>query len=353
MDERSSAPASSKKNYGRLRVAAAGLTVGGMALFGYYIYAVGFWEILEGIGKFGLAGFAAILFIYLLRLLTRAWAWTLAVTEPHDLPLKDALPAVIIGEALSSTIPLGIVISGTSKVVAVRRRIPLLAGFSSVATENLFYTLVTGIFLISGALVMLGSFAVDESLRLTINFLVALLAILLALGVVMVVRQWHFASAICEWIYRRGFLKGVLKNGRRDVHRFEDLIYGFYRKYPQRFLPICLLEAAYHALGIAEVWFILSRISDVIPSFTTAFLLESVSRLVTIIFKLIPFVIGVDEAGAQFVGETIGLAAGLGVTLAIIRKGRILFWAAAGVVLIVKRGLNLTHLSAGHSGKEN
>ena len=77
----------------------------------------------------------------------------------------------------------------------------------------------------------------------------------------------------------------------------------------------------------------------------TALLLESVNRLVIIIFKLIPFSIGVDEAGAQFVGQTVALAAGVGVTLAIIRKGRALFWTAIGWALIAKRGLSFKEIS--------
>ena len=54
----------------------------------------------------------------------------------------------------------------------------------------------------------------------------------------------------------------------------------------------------------------------------------------------------VDEAGAQFVGETVGLVAGIGVTLAIIRKGRILFWTAIGLMLIVKRGLSIREIQS-------
>ena len=76
-----------------------------------------------------------------------------------------------------------------------------------------------------------------------------------------------------------------------------------------------------------------------------SFLLESVSRLITIIFKLIPFVIGVDEAGAQFVGSTVALAAGMGVTLAIIRKGRIVFWTLIGLILIIKRGISISEIT--------
>jgi hypothetical protein len=63
-----------------------------------------------------------------------------------------------------------------------------------------------------------------------------------------------------------------------------------------------------------------------------------------VVFKLVPFLIGVDEAGAQFVGETLALGAGIGVTLAIIRKGRILFWTAMGMILILKREISLLEI---------
>jgi hypothetical protein len=321
------------------------LTLLGIGLFGYFIFAVGFDEIVAGITRFGFVGFAVILAIYFVRLCLRSFAWTLSVHEPEVLRMRDALPAVVIGEAMSSTIPLGILISGTTKAVAVRKRIPLVSGLSSVATENLFYSFITGIFLMLGAGVFVRAFAVDDNLRLAIDVLIGAVGFLILLGVLMVVRQWHFASATVEWLYHRRLLHDVLEKIRSDVRRFEDLIYGFYRRYPRRFLPICGLEGLYHLLGIAEVWFILNRLSDTLPSLLNAFLLESVSRLVTILFKLVPFVVGVDEAGAQIVGDTVGLAAGVGVTIAIIRKGRMLFWTAVGVVLIVKRGLSPKDIS--------
>jgi len=338
----------SATKYNRLKIAAVVLTLAGAGLFSYFIYSVGVSEIVDGISRFGAAGFAVILALYFLRIGVRAYAWTLSVHEPYSLTLRDTIPAVVIGEAMSSTIPLGILISGTTKAVAVRKKIPLVAGLSSVATENLFYSLVTGLFLILGAVLFLNLFVVETTLAATINFLLVLLSVLMVLGVLMVIRQWHFASFICGWLYEKGFLTRLLERGRHEVRRFEDLIYGFYRRHPGRFVPIVLLETAYHALGVCEVWFILSRLSNVVPGVTTAFLLESVSRLVTILFKLIPFVIGVDEAGAQFVGDTVGLAAGIAVTLAVIRKGRILFWTAIGVILIVKRGISLRTISSAH-----
>ncbi len=332
----------------RFKIAAAIFTLFGVALFAYLVYYIGFREIADGVVRFGLVGFLVILLIYLARIFVRSYAWKLSVHDPYHLSIKDTIPAVVIGEAMSSTIPLGILMSGTAKAVAVRKRIPMVAGLSSVATENLFYSLVTGIYLIGGAVVLLRGFVIEESLVVTLNALIALLSVLLMLGILMVLRQWHFASEICEWVYQMGFLRRLLEKGRLDVRLFENLIYGFYRRHPRRFIPICLFEASYHLLGICEVWYILSRLSDINPSLMTAFLMESVSRLITIVFKLVPFMIGVDEAGAQFVGQTVGLAAGVGVTLAVIRKGRILFWTAIGWILIAKRGLSFREISRRH-----
>lgn len=332
---------SKSKHINRLKFAAVIFTVLGIGLFVYFVATVGYLEILQGIARIGFDGFAAILFIYFLRIAVRGAAWTLSVYEPYKLNVRDTIPAVIIGEAMSSIIPLGILISGTAKAVAVRKKVPLVVGLSSVATENLFYSLVTSLFIVLGGVAFLRSFDLAEGWRISIDILIGSIFVLIAFFVVMILRQWHFASELCEKIYQKGYLTSFLEKGRMHVRLFENLIYGFYRRYPRRFLPIILLEILFHALGVLEVWFILSRISESVTSAFTAFLLESISRVITTLFKLIPFLIGVDEAGAQFVTETLALGATVGITLAIIRKGRILFWAIMGVLLLAKRGLSI------------
>src|SRR5690606_11252731 len=129
------------------------------------------------------------------------------------------------------------------------------------ATENLFYSFTTSIFLIVGALVFVRTFQVDEAWRVTIDGIITAIGATLVFLTLLVVRQWHFASEICGWLYNRGVLTGILEKGRYPVRLFENLISDFYRRYPRRFLPIIVLEFAYHALGVAEVWFVLCRIS--------------------------------------------------------------------------------------------
>ncbi|HEX8738005.1 MAG TPA: lysylphosphatidylglycerol synthase transmembrane domain-containing protein [Pyrinomonadaceae bacterium] len=341
----------SKSNFTRLRWIGVIFTILGIALFSYFIFSIGFYEILHGVRRIGFEGFAFIIFIYFLRILIRAASWKLSVSAPYSLSLRDCVEGVMIGEAMSSIIPLGILVSGTSKAVSVRKKMPIVVALSTVATENLFYSLVTGLFISFGGIVFLRNFELSENWILTLDILIGFVFLLIVLGILMVIRQWHFLSEILERLYERGILHRWTENGRMHARLFENLIYGFYRQYPQRFAPIFVLQILFHALGILEVWFILNRLSDAATLYS-AFLLESISRVITVVFKLIPFLIGVDEAGAQFVTETLALGAGLGVTLAIVRKGRIIFWAILGVALILKRGLSFSDIKKANEDLE-
>ena len=73
--------------------------------------------------------------------------------------------------------------------------------------------------------------------------------------------------------------------------------------------------------------------------------LESVNRIINVAFKFIPLRAGVDEGGTGQVSKVLGFARGIGVTLAIIRKGRDIFWSAIGLLLIWRKGLSLRSLN--------
>jgi hypothetical protein len=95
-----------------------------------------------------------------------------------------------------------------------------------------------------------------------------------------------------------------------------------------------------------EVFITLSFISPVAPTLTQAFILESVNRIINVAFKFIPLRAGVDEGGTGQVSKVLGFARDIGVTLAIVRKGRDIFWSAIGLLLIWKKGHRLTQMDA-------
>ncbi len=338
----------------RLKILAFVATIFGFALFVYFISEIGLPEIWQAIKKFGFGGFAMIFGIYAVRIAIRSITWTWCVEKPNRLSILTALRAVIMGEAMSSLLPLGILISGTTKALAVKKNMPFVEALSSLAIENLFYSLATGLFITFGAFALIFNFDLPEIWLLAAFLMIALVAGLTILGFVMVIRQWHFASAIANKIYEKQLesarfqipiLVKWLENGRADVRRFEEQIYGFYRREPRLFVPVFLLEAFYHLLGVLEVYILLLFISQTPPTFFLAFLLESISRVIIVFFKLIPFNIGVDQAGAEFITQTLDLKPNLGATMAIVRLGNRIIWVTFGLILIAQSGLKFEHLT--------
>jgi hypothetical protein len=133
------------------------------------------------------------------------------------------------------------------------------------------------------------------------------------------------------------------------VETLEERIFGFYQRNRRSFLSIFALDMCFHLAGIAEIYATLSFISPIAPTLRQAFILESVNRIINVAFKFIPLRAGVDEGGTGQVSKVLGFGREIGVTLAIIRKARDLFWSAIGMLLIWKRGLSLRNLSDDHS----
>ena len=57
------------------------------------------------------------------------------------------------------------------------------------------------------------------------------------------------------------------------------------------------------------------------------------------VFKFVPLRLGVDEAGTAVFTQVHGPGSQTGVTLAIVEEARMLFWAGAGAILLVREGL--------------
>ncbi len=106
---------------------------------------------------------------------------------------------------------------------------------------------------------------------------------------------------------------------------------------PGHLAAIAASEAAYQVLAVAEVYVTLLLIRPEPPTIASAVVLETVSRAITMFFKMIPMRIGVDEASSSFVAGHVSLDPASGLTLALVRKLRLAFWSAVGLALLVRR----------------
>ena len=315
----------------------------GLGLFIYFIKKAGVSQILDGISRLGF-GFVLVIAISSIRHIVRSVAWTLCMEPPHRLRFWDAFRARLMGDAIGNILPFAsFVVSEPAKPALIRDRVPLMAGFSAILIENIFYSLSVVVFVFSGMLALLLSFSLTKGLRLaSIITLVVIAAVIL--GAAFLIRsQVHFISGATRFFHRRGLNAKWVEKSRA----LEDRVYGFYQRNTRRFLPILSLEACFHFAGVMEIYTVLSFISPAQPpTLFTAFILESVNRVITMAFKFIPLRMGVDEAGTGKVSKVLQFTEAVGVTLAIIRKARDVFWAAVGVALLFHRGFSLRTVAA-------
>lgn len=317
----------------------------GLLLFVYFVSRAGVGQILDGIQRLG-AGFLLILAISSLRYIARAWAWTRCVEPPYRLPFRDAFAARVMGDALGNIIPfVSVAVSEPSKGVFVKEKVPLMVGLPALAIENIFYALSVSIFIFCGTATLLLSFPLPKALRYaSIGALVATLVVV-SLGYLLIRRQTRFLSGALGFLGRKRIAPKLITRVTPRAQLLEERVYGFYERNQGRFLSIFALDCCFHLAGTLEVYTTLSFISPVAPSLKQAFILESVNRIINVAFKFIPLRAGVDEGGTGQVSKVLGFARGIGETLAIVRKGRDIFWTATGVILIWKRGLSLRKLS--------
>src|SRR5690242_13069975 len=326
------------------RFAPLGIIFGilGLLLFAYFVRHAGIGEIAAGIQRLGY-GFLLILAVSSLRYVVRAIAWTRCIERPYQLRFSDAFAARLMGDALGTIVPfVSAAVSEPSKAVFVKDRVPLLVGLSALAIENIFYALSVALFIFAGTATLLLSFTLPKGLRYaSIGALITTLIIIPA-GYLILRSHSKLLSRALQFLVRRGVAPKLGAKIAPKLQALEDRVFGFYSRNRQSFLSIFALDTCFHVAGVIEIYATLAFISPVMPSLRQAFILESVNRIINVAFKFIPLRAGVDEGGTGQVSKVLGFARGIGVTLAIIRKGRDIFWAAIGLLLIWKKNQRLS-----------
>jgi hypothetical protein len=314
-------------------------TVAGIMLFAYFVEKAGPGEIFGGIRRLGF-GFLIIFALGGVRQAVHAVCWVKSCEPPYQLRFMDAFKARLMGESLN-ILPLGGVLSEPSKALFIRDRIPLTARISALAIENVFYALSVALFISAGAILLLLSFPLPKSLRYASLGALAAIVVIVPVGALVIRKQLRFISGALAFAGNRGIAQKKISGVLPRVRTIEDRIYGFYERNHARFFLILVIEMCFHLAGVIEGYITLSFISAVAPSLLTAFILESVNRLINVVFKFIPLRAGVDEGGTATLAKVLGFSTTTGVTLAIVRKGRDICWAAIGVALLVHRGISL------------
>jgi hypothetical protein len=294
----------------------------GLVLFVYAVRRAGVDEIVDGIRRVGW-GFVVIIALSGARFLVRSQCWRLCLTGSSQLTFGHAFLAFIAGDAVGSVTPLGLLASEPTKVFLTRHHLATRESVASLTLENLIYSASVIAMVGFGGILLLLTSPVPPPLR---RGLLAALFIGAAAVVVAVFALRRLSAT------RR--LRGL--TGRLAVlSAITDEVRAFAMAQPARLAQVFVLDLCYHAIAVLEVFVTLEWLmGGRAPTLVMAIVFETLNRIVTVVFKFVPFRVGVDEALTGALAPLIAVDPASGVALAVVRKVRSLFWAGIGLVAI-------------------
>ncbi len=318
------------------------LAIAGLALLVWQVRLVGLDHIADGFKAVGWRGFLAILGLSLFRFATRSMAWITLIGRP--VPLSSATAATISGDALGNLSFLSLLVSEPAKAFYVTRHAPAAEAFAALTAENFFYSVSVASVILGGTITLLATFVVPDALR------VALWLSLAVMGGVLGAAVWlarsrpalaAVARSVATSLARKCLSRppGPRVAGWLDqLERVETRTYSALSTSPWRLGVVVACEAAFHLASIAEAWLTL-RLLTGSATLLNAFLLDTVNRFINVAFRAVPLRVGVDEVTTSGFTEMLGLGSASGLTLALVRKARMLVWAGVGLGLLGRRAI--------------
>lgn len=306
--------------------------IGAGALFVYLIRETGVDLLLRQIQRFSW-GFAVLLVLSGTRNVVRTEAWRRCFETPEERPGFWRLFAIrLVAGSLTDLTLAGPVFGESARAYMTARYMPASTSLSSIALEDLTYVLASGLFILSGIVIWLLELAPSKALPGYGTIATVVLILLVMAPLLLLRRRWMFTSKLIHRLKQKERWK-FLGRYEHTARAFEESLHGFYERNRMAFLGVLGLEIISQYTGVGEAFWIL-HVTVGHGSLLAAYLAECMYRLITIAFIFIPLRVGVDAGSTVLVMKAVGDTAAEGVTLAIIRKIRTLFWVGVGLLLL-------------------
>lgn len=308
----------------------------GILLFAWYVRHAGAAEIWAKVVQVGW-GLVLIIVLGGLRFAARAAAWSACVDPPDRLPFGAAFAGVICGDTLGNLTPLGPIVGEPAKAAYVRGAVRIGPALTALAIENLIYTISVAAIIAAAMVALVFTFDLPAAMLEASEIAIAvILAALTVAGLMLWRRPTIVSAALARLLPSSGGMTARVERVRAIEHQ----IYTFATRRRDAVLPVLSAEIAFHALGVLELYVTWWMMMGSPPPLLLAFVLEGANRLITVVFKVVPLRLGVDETSTGAFTQLLGYGITPGFTLGVLRRARMLFWVVVGTALLVRRGLS-------------
>jgi hypothetical protein len=297
----------------------------GLGLLAWQVRVAGVDRIRDGFVAVGY-GFLGILFFSGLRYLVRALAWTTLMDA--GVGIGRATAAVIGGDAVGNLTPLRLLASEPTKAMLLGDGVVTSRALAALVAENVFYSASVAFVIILGTGAMLVAFQLPDDVRWLGWASLALMTSLLVVTLAVIWRRPAITSTFLGWV--PGLDRERIEHVVARVRDFETSTYDFVGGHPGRLAVVAVCELTFHAFSFFETYLTLWLLTGV-SSPLAAFVLDTVNRVINVVFVMVPLKVGVAETGTGLVAKAIGVGHPIGVSMALVGKLRVLAWAGIGL----------------------
>jgi putative membrane protein len=316
------------------------LLVLGLALFGWFIYRAGPADILANLRRLGwLAPIALIPYFFVYLVDTLGWFLAFgsyANSRPSFLTLFRVRWA---GEAINNVVPSAYVGGEAVKAYLLHKRgVPGLTAGTSVVASKTCQVLAQVLFIGLGAMAAQPHLPPDSGARRAMLIL-ALLSLLVVVLLFALQRRGMFIMLLTVFSHLPFRLK-VIDRHAPHLRQLDEQILGFYRRDRSRFFCVTGVYLLGWLADALEIY-VMCHLLGLPLSWTEAIAIESFISVAKALGIFLPAAIGVQESGVLLLFHLFGLPAPVGVTYALLRRGRELVYALVGGVLLCAEDASL------------
>lgn len=307
----------------------------GLALFAWFVQRAGVGEIARAFSNLGWLAPVVLLPFGLVYLLdTLGWRFAFGEEGVPGVGFGTLVRIRWAGESINTVLPSAYIGGEAAKVQLLHKLgVPRVQSASSVVAGKTAQVFAQVAFIAAGAIA--GTTILPEQSPARLGMLsITVLATCIVLSLFWLQQRGMFRTLV-------GFLPvRALTRRAESLRQLDDRIFEFYRKDRRHFL---LSTATYFAGWLADTLeiFLVSHLLGMPIDFSHALAVEAFISVAKALGIFVPGALGVQESGIVFLCYLFGLPPALGISYAIIRRGREVVYALIGGMFLYTGGLSL------------
>ena len=264
---------------------------------------------------------------------TCAWRQTFAC-DISELSWSRSFGVQLISDAAGQLGIAGKLLGDALRVSLLGSVVPLANRISAAAIDGGLHVLTAAVVTVLGIIATLLVTHISGPWRAYALLVATVLAAVVALAAVAVASRWPLMGNAARMIGRVPILHNWVTAKQPIIDSAEHNLLDFYRLAPAAFYKSLIFHFLRHVLAVLEVLLIL-RFMGAHIAVVSALVVEGLTKVINLVGVLNPGNLGTYEGGNMLIVKLLGVPGTTGLTLALCRRARSIFWAGVGAMCMI------------------